>query len=53
MQVFVTISKDGMKTNVDVNVKNILTKEYVIRDFFGILVFVNVYVINYAMLENI
>ena len=38
----VTINKDGMKTNADVNVKNYL---------FGILVIVSV--INYVMLENI
>ena len=53
MQVFVTISKDGMKTNADVNVKNLLTKEYVINDLFGILVIASVNVINYVVLENI
>ena len=42
MQVFVTINRDGMKTNADVNVKKYL---------FGILVIVSV--INYVMLENI
>ena len=49
----VTINKDGMKTNADVNVKNSLTKERVIRDLFGILVIVSVNVINHVMLENI
>ena len=53
MQVFVTINKNGVKTNADVNVKNQLTKEYVIEDLFGILVIVSVSVINYVMLENI
>ena len=53
MQVFVTINEDGMKTNGDLNVKNQLTKEHVIRELFGILVTVSVSVINQAMLENI
>ena len=53
MQVFVIINKDGMKTNVDVNVKNYSTKEYAIKGLFGILVIVSVNVINHAMLENI
>ena len=53
MQVFVTISNVGMMINADVNVKNRLTKEYVIKDLFGILIIVNVNVINHAMLENI
>ena len=52
MQVFVTINKDGMKTNADVNVKNYMTKECVIKGLFGILVIVSVNVINYVMLEN-
>ena len=39
--------------NVDVNANNWLTKEYMIQDLFGILVIVNVNVINYTMLENI
>ena len=38
---------------VDVNVKNWLTKEYVITDLFRILTIVNANVINYVMLENI
>ena len=51
MQVFVIINKDGMKINADVNAKNWLTKEYVIKDLIGILAIVNV--INRVMLENI
>ena len=38
---------------VDVNVKNWLTREYVITDLFRILTIVNANVINYVMLENI
>ena len=53
MQVFVTINKDGMKTNAAVNVKNLFAKKYVIKDLFGILVIVSVNVINLVMLENI
>ena len=41
-----------IKIKADVNVKNWSTKEYVIRDLFGILAIVNVNVINYVMLEN-
>ena len=52
MQVFVTINNVGIKINADVIVKNWLTKKYVIRDLFGILVIVNVNVINNVMLEN-
>ena len=37
----------------DVNVKNLLTVEYEIKDLFGILSIVNVSVINHATLENI
>ena len=47
------ISKDGIMINADINVKNWLTKEYVIKDLFGILVIVNVNVINHVMSENI
>ena len=39
--------------NSDVNAKNRLTKEYVIKDLFGIQVIVNVNVINHVMLENV
>ena len=53
MQVFVTVKNVGIKINADVNVKNWLTNEYVTKDFFGILVFVNVNVNNLVMLENI
>ena len=38
-----------MKTNADVNAKNQLTKECVIKDLFGILKIVSVRVINYVM----
>ena len=48
MQVFVIISKDGMKINVDVNVKNQSTKEHVVKDLFGTLVIVNVNAINHV-----
>ena len=53
MQVFVTISNIGMMVNACVNVKNWLIKLYVVRDIFGILVIVNVNVINHLILENI
>ena len=53
MQIFVIINNVGIKINVVVNVKNGLTKEYVIKDLFGILVIVNVRVLNHVMLENI
>ena len=49
MQVFVIINKVGIMMNADVNAKNWLTKEYLIKDLFGILVIVNVNV----MLKNI
>ena len=51
MQVFVIINNVGIMINADVNVKNWLIKECVIKDFFGILAIVNV--INHMMLENI
>ena len=50
---FVTISKDRMKANSNVNVKEYVTKEYVIKELFGILVIVSVNVINHATQENI
>ena len=53
MQVFVTIKKDGMKINADLNVKHYLTKGCLIKDLSGILVIVSVNVINHVMLENI
>ena len=49
MQMFVRINNVGIKINADVNVKNRLTKVYVMMDLFEILVIVNVNV----MLENI
>ena len=53
IQVFVTINKSRIMINSDVNAKNRLTKEYVIKDLFGIQVIVNVNVINHVMLENV
>ena len=53
MQVFVIMNKVGIMMNADVNAKNLLTKEYVVKDLFGIQVTVNVNVINHAMLKNI
>ena len=50
MQVFVIINNVGIMINADVDAKNWLTKEYVIKDLFGIQVIVNV--INHVMLEN-
>ena len=41
----------GIIINVNSNVKNWLTKEYVIQDLFGIVAIMNV--INYMTLENI
>ena len=48
MQVFVTINKDGMKINADANKKNELTKEYVIKDLFGLPATVIVTVIDHV-----
>ena len=53
MQVFVIVNNAGMMITADVNAKNSLTKEYVIRDSFGIQVIVSLNVINHLMLENI
>ena len=53
MQVLVTINNVGIKKNADVNVKNLLTKEYMTKDLFGILVIMNVNAIDHVMLENI
>ena len=53
MQVFVIVNDVAMMINEDVNAENSLTKEYVIRDLFGIQVIVSVNVINHVMLENI
>ena len=38
MQMFVIISNVGIMINADANVKNWLTKEFVIKDLFGIIV---------------
>ena len=46
-------SKVGMNINADVNTNNLLTKEYVIKDLFGIQLIVNINVINHVILENI
>ena len=43
----------AVQINADVNENNLLKKEYVIKDLFGILVILIVNVINYALLENI
>ena len=42
-----------MIINAGANAKNRLTKEYVIKDSFGIQVIVSVNVINHVMLVNI
>ena len=53
MQVLVTTSKGGMKINADVNKMNCLIKEFVIKNLFGILVTVNVNLINHVILLRI
>ena len=53
MQVFVIINNVEILINADVNIKNSLKKEDVMKDSFGILVNVNVNVINLVMLDNI
>ena len=53
MQVFVIINRNGMKVNANLNVRNSLTKEYVIKDLIGIIEIVNVNMINHVILENI
>ena len=53
IEVFVIINKDGMKKNVDVNIKNWLIKVVMIKYLFVILVTVNVNVINHVTLESI
>ena len=53
MQMFVTIDKSAIMINAGLNVKNWLTKEYVIKDLFGILIIAYVNVINHVILENI
>ena len=46
MQAFVTINKGGIMINADVNPKNWLTNEYVIKGLFGIQVIVNMNMIK-------
>ena len=53
MQVFVIINNVGIMINADVNAKNLMIIEDVIKNLFGILVIVNENVINYVMLESI
>ena len=53
MQVFAIINNVGIMINADMNTKNWLKKEYVIKDLFGIQVTVNANVINNEILENI
>ena len=53
MQVLVIISKGGIIINADVNPKNWLTDEYVIKGLFRIQVIVNVNMINHVISENI
>ena len=53
MQVFVIINNVERMINAGLNVKNWLIKVYMMKDLFGILVTVNVNVINRVMLENI
>ena len=53
MQVFVIISKGGIKINVGLNANNWLTNVYAIKDLFGIQVIVSWNGINHAMWANI
>ena len=53
MQAFVTINNVEIMINLHANVNNGLIKIYAIQDLSGILVHVNVNVINHVMLENI
>ena len=53
MQVFVIINRNEMKVNANLNVRNSLTKEYVIKDLIGIIEIGNVNMINHVILENI
>ena len=49
----VIIKSVGMMINAGVNAKNLLTKVYMIKGLFGILVFVRPNVINRVMFANI
>ena len=51
--VFVIINNLGMTINAGVNGKNWMRKAYAINDLFGILVTVNVTVINPVILASI
>ena len=53
IKLFVIVNNDRIKINVDVNVKNQLIKECVIKDLFGIRIIVNVNVINLVILVDI
>ena len=53
MQLYVIINSVGIKINVDVNLKNLLIKGYVIKDLFEIPVVVSVDVIKLVMSVNI
>ena len=53
IQVFVIINEVSMKINAGVNVNNLLIKAVVIKDLFGILLIINVNVINHVILDNI
>ena len=52
-KMFVIINNVGIKINVDMNVKNQLIKEYVIKNLFEILVIVSVNKIKLVILVNI
>ena len=53
MQLFVIINNVGIKINANASVKNKFIKVYVIKILFGILVIVNVNVINHVILVSI
>ena len=53
MQVFVMINNVGIMINADVNANDRLEKEDVTNDLFGVLVNLNVNVINHVILDNI
>ena len=50
---FVIINEVSMKINAGVNVNNLLINAVVIKDLFGILLIINVNVINHVTLDNI
>ena len=49
-KMFLIIKNVGIKTNLDVKVKNSLIKDYEIKDLFGILVIVSVNVTKLVIL---